>query len=174
MKGHNRRRKQKSVQPKKAKWIRTETLIGEKWCYDWLTGNDRLIRLVCQSLLHDSCQKIIKSTLGSWSSSQLLMTNCCFCLVFVTLTWWSKSPCCQFQLWCNRPGIRLDPTTCGIPTTRQSTAPYAVQGVCVHEKDSTGLQREHPVQWQWKSEALTWRKDIKDSVYNWTMWPQNQ
>lgn len=64
--------------------------------------------------------------------ASFLMMNGCFCLVFVTLTWRSKSPSCTLQLWCNRPRIRLDPTTGGMQATRYSNSSETVQStVCV-------------------------------------------
>ncbi len=69
------------------------------------------------------------------------MMNCCFCLVFVAWTWRSKSPCCQLQLWCNRPRIRLDPTTGGMQATRQIPPLNRVcVCVCVWENESTALK----------------------------------
>lgn len=109
------------------------------------------------------------------------MMNGCFCLVFVAWTWQSKAPCCQLQLWCNRPRIRLDPTTGSMQATRQRTSSKRY-GVCVcacvwkwfHRFENTpAVHKRRPL--QWKAEDVTWGKtQTKESWATHSLRPQNQ
>lgn len=83
------------------------------------------------------------------------MMNGCFCLVFVAWTWQSKSPCCQLQLWCNRPRIRPDPTTGGMRATVPPRNSTAYVCVCVNII---------PIPQQWYTESDLYDGSEKQNV----------
>ena len=99
-----------------------------------------------------------------------------FVWVFVAWTWRSKSPCCQLQLWCNRPRIRLDPTTGGMQATRQEYLLLTVHNVflSMHEWKwfhRLAVHKKWLLQWQWWAEFMTKNRRIMSDTFNMTTKP---